>query len=85
MALAVASRSVRANQGVKLAIGLRGIAALGEWLTLHPELLEDLDTSDEKWKSLAEDPDFPIDLKRLLEAGANQVSNPVGASPQGTI
>jgi len=84
MALALASSSVRANEGVKLTVGVRGMAALCEWLTLHPELIEELETSDAKWNAMAEDPDFPIELKRLLEAGVNPASQQISASSADT-
>ncbi len=69
LALAVASSSVRSNQGRKLVQLMRLIVDLGDWLTKHPEVIKDFERlTNERWHALMMTSDFPTSARELILA-----------------
>jgi hypothetical protein len=69
LAVALSSESVRSNEGKRLALGLKALAALSDWLTRHPDLILEIENiTNEKWNQLMQTADFPEPAKELLRA-----------------
>lgn len=76
IAMALASDSVRSNQGRKLMDAMRLIDEIGGWLVRHPDVIRDFERlSNERWHDLMSAPDFPSFSREFIlaaeESGAS--------------